>query len=148
MKKTGLFILLLALISCGDIESDKVQSFDWMVGNWQRINEPDSISTFENWERNVEEEYLGKGISLKKGDTIFQENMRLLKNNNSWRLEVTGVNPEPTYFEMTELGKNNFTVENEENDFPKKITYWLHGDTLKAVIAGGENKVLFHFIKG
>lgn len=147
MKEVGLFLLVLALASCNDLESEKNRNFNWMLGNWQRTNESDSISTFENWKRQTDSEYLGKGTSIRKGDTVFQENMRLLKDKNKWKLEVTGVNPRPTYFEMTELGKNNFTVENKENDFPKKITYWLVDDTLKAVISGGENEVSFQFVK-
>jgi hypothetical protein len=42
-----------------------------------------------------------------------------------------------------EIGK--FISENAFNEFPKKIEYYISGNTLKAMISGEDMEMLFNF---
>ncbi|MBL4709412.1 MAG: hypothetical protein JKY48_13325 [Flavobacteriales bacterium] len=68
--------------------------------------------------------------------------------DEEWVFEVSGVNEAITYFEMTNYTDQFFVVENNENDFPKKIEYRL-SDTasLVAIISDNENEIEFIFSK-
>ena len=46
---------------------------------------------------------------------------------------------------ITEIGQTDFTCENAQNEFPKKIEYKLVDSGLKASISGGGDKVDFDF---
>ena len=55
---------------------------------------------------------------------------------------------ETTDFELINSDKNSFTLENQENDFPKLIKYWKIGNQLKAEISNDESsKIAFDFEK-
>ena len=137
------FLSIVFLFSC---KSESSENFDWLIGNWERVNENDSLVTSEYWERNGDE-YYGFGITTKGSDTTFQEHMKLFKKNSIWNLKVTGVNSEPTFFEMTTKHDNGFVVENEVNEFPKKIKYWFENDTLKATASIELFDLIFLFVK-
>jgi hypothetical protein len=119
--------------------------FDWLVGDWQRLNDRPGRTTFEHWTKISSFEYHGLGYTLRNGDTIFKENMKLHIKNGKWIFEVSGVNEDPTLFVVSEKARRSFTCENEKNEFPKYIEYSLDGRTLKARIYGDGQEVLFSF---
>jgi len=124
------------------------EDFSWLLGSWQRINEEEGRQTFEHWKKQSKDEFIGIGCTLKGGDTIWQEAMKLRKLDKNWNLEVTGEGEsEPTIFKLTEINNDSFTCENPENEFPKLITYAKTGTGLKAVISGGGPNIEFKFNK-
>ena len=133
---------LLFLFSC----TNKAEDFDWLVGDWKRVNAEEDFKTFESWQKN-KKEYAGFGYTMLENDTIFQEDLRLYKENDLWTLEVTGVNEDPTPFVLSELKPEYFVAENDTNEFPKKIIYKLQNDTLKANVSTAEFDVDFEFVK-
>ncbi|MDR6300383.1 hypothetical protein [Mesonia maritima] len=146
MKKSILIISIVifgTFISCENQEP----TFDWLVGNWQRINDKPSENTYENWQKVAAENYKGIGFTLKNGDTIFKENLSLLKKNETWIFQVEGVNEEPVLFPIEVMEKNNFKARNNKNPFPKIIAYEFNGENLKARIADDNEEVLFVFEK-
>lgn len=131
------------IISCKQGED-----FDWLLGNWQRINEQEGRQTFENWQKINDAEYEGLGFTLQNDDTIWQENIKLIKSDSGWNFEAIGKGEtNPTIFRLTRKEKESFVSENELNEFPKKIHYYKSKDNLNATISGGGEEVLFEFKK-
>lgn len=144
----SLFLLLLfCVLNSSAQETQKDSQFGWLCGNWERTNGPEDIFTTEKWEQISDEVYAGVGISMKNGQVVFEEQLKLFKLNGDWLYRVTGVNEEPTDFKLTTISKNGFTAENPANEFPKIIRYNFHAKNLNAEISGGERTVTFIFKK-
>ncbi len=145
--------LLLFLTSFSMPEPEQVpksinEDFSWLLGSWQRINEKEGRQTFEHWKKKSKEEFIGIGCTLKGGDTIWQEAMKLKKLGNKWSFEVLGKGEtESTVFTLTEMSDESFTCENPENEFPKVISYAKTATGLKALISGGGPDIAFEFEK-
>ncbi|NLP57584.1 DUF6265 family protein [Lutibacter sp. B1] len=142
-----IILIILIVLLCFSCKDNTIQKFDWMLGSWVRTNEDANKSTFEYWSKKSSEEYIGLGCTVKNGDTIFKENMRIIKIDEKWSFEVTGVNENSTVFLITDLTENGFVSENEMNEFPKKITYYLDGEVLIAKISDKDTEIPFLFKK-
>ncbi len=154
MKNLVLIILVLISISCSRVsktddalERNSVSSlnFDWLSGTWVRSNDEEGYRTYEHWIKSSSNEYTGFGYTLQDGDTIFKENLRLLKTDENWNLEVSGVNENPTLFLLINHTEHSFTAENMLNEFPKIIEYSWQNDMLLAKISGGDTEISFSF---
>jgi len=154
MKK--LLIVLFTLMSISSCQhsgrdqahgGDTVSSanFDWLIGSWIRNNDKEENITYEYWSKSSSTEYIGLGCTLHNSDTIFKENLRLLKTGEKWNLEVSGVNENPTRFLILSHSKSSFECENKNNDFPKNIEYALRDNMLLAKISDGETEISFTF---
>ena len=135
------FLFVITLYSC-----ENEGEFSWLEGNWIRVDEQGNKQTFEQWneENGV---YTGLGLTISEGDTVFREDMTLQKSEGRWALVVKGVNESPTSFNFIEQDESSFVCENQANEFPKLIKYFIAGDTLKAVISNDEMTVNFNFLK-
>ena len=130
-----------------DGSSDHSESFVWLLGNWERSNEQEGKKTFETWEKLSKSEYHGFGYTLENADTIWHENIKLINRENQWNFEVTGKDESlPTIFRITNIENESFISENQENEFPKLISYSRNGEYLNAVISGGKTEILFEFV--
>lgn len=159
MKKIVFLLCSSLIISCSDKTTDKSlnnetvksevensENFDWLLGDWKRLNNDEGNETFENWKKINDTEYLGIGFTLKNGDTISQEKMELSKTNNQWNIAVSfPTEKNATVFKVTQIENKSFVCENEQNDFPKKINYWFEGQNLKAKISNAEMEIDFVF---
>jgi hypothetical protein len=124
------------------------ENFDWLLGNWQRTNDEEDKRTYENWTKINADHYSGLGFTMQATDTISQEQMDIVKQDGQWALNVKLPSiPQPILFNFTNFDKTSFTCTNEENDFPKKIKYWINGKDLKAVISGDSLEIVFDFVK-
>ncbi len=152
------FLILIAvalLASCkkNNSVSDPMQAenepidFEWLIGNWQRINNQGDKKTFEDWEKLSSTEYRGHGYTMVEQDTVWQENIELVKmKDGNWTYNVFQKNaPSSTDFKLTTISGNSFTAENPENEFPKTIEYHKSENGLIAVISDGEMLVEFIF---
>ena len=152
MKKLVLFLLPVIFFSCNNVESPSAATdvadtnFDWLLTDWQRINEQEDRQTFESWSKKDNSEYHGIGYTLKNSDTIWKETMKLVESNQTWSIEITGNGElKPTVFKLTKIEQEQFTSENPGNEFPKLIKYSRQGNQLKAVISDGEMEIPFEF---
>lgn len=145
MKNILLLLVLLFSFSCNcNQKSD--ESFDWLLGEWQRTNEEENLTTYEYWKKISDTEYEGLGIRLQQTDTLFQENIKLVKSDKTWNLLViTKEDSIPTTFKVTKIESTSFTCENPDNEFPNKIRYFKEGDHLKAIISSEEMEIPFQF---
>ena len=82
-----------------------------------------------------------------ENDTVFKEELSLLKINENWVYRVVGVREDEVDFPVTKINSTSFSAENKQNDFPKGITYKLKAEFLKATIADGKNAIDFIFEK-
>lgn len=161
MKKIMILLIGILIISCNQTKKEnskptenspeltkQTESFDWILGKWKRLNEEEGKETFENWEKISETEYSGIGFTMQNGDTIKQENIRLIKSNDRWNIIVKV--PEETEsitFTGISHSENEFTCENNEIDFPNKIKYWKNGDKINASVSNAEMEIPFEFEK-
>ncbi len=120
-------------------------NFDWLLGQWQRTNNKPNYITLEHWQKEHHNHYIGMGYTLKSNDTVFKEYMRLFKKGSNWIFEVTGVNEQPTNFELSSITVDGFICQNEQNDFPKRIHYFRNKTKLVAKISGAADEVVFEF---
>jgi len=140
------FILISTIfLVCSCSKSKEEAQFDWMLGNWERTNNSKGTKTYESWTKKSKDEYIGYGCTLKGKDTVFKENIRLIKLNSLWNFEVVGVNEAPTLFKLISNKTNSFTCENKQNEFPKKISYSFDGKNLKAIISNDKTEIPFLF---
>lgn len=125
------------------------QSFDWLVGDWKRVNEQEDRQTFETWVKKNDTVYSGESFTLKNLDTISQEKIMLTRlANSNWKIEVSSLNDSiPTSFKVTTIDTNHFVCENSTIEFPKKIEYWKEGNTIKAKISNETMEIPFEFEK-
>jgi hypothetical protein len=159
MKKLLILLIGVLSISCNQSKkassntktaevSEKSIDFDWLLGEWKRLNEEEGKKTFENWEKISDAEYLGIGFTMQRGDTIKQEKIRLINTSGKWNLTVTvPEEKESITFKMTNHSGNEFTCENNEIDFPNKIRYWKDGNKIKASVSNAEMVIPFEFEK-
>ncbi|MFT5861964.1 MAG: hypothetical protein ACI828_000610 [Flavobacteriales bacterium] len=140
-------LLLMPLVSsCAkeQKESNKKNTHAFLLGTWERTNEQEGQNTYEIWNKSGKE-YTGIGYTMRAGDTIFKEQMRLYIQDTIWTLEVSGVNKNPTPFRLTSFTSHSFVAENPQNEFPKMIEYRYFDDTITATISDEETEIPFIF---
>lgn len=146
----NIIYILFCFIIFSACKSNQInqQNFDFLIGNWTRTNEKAGKMTFENWKKENHTTYLGHSFTLKNNDTIWQEYTTLIKENDKWFYKVK-MNHETssTDFTLIEFGENKFSVENQQNDFPKVIKYWMDKNLLMAEITDGKTTIPFQFKK-
>ncbi|QMU65577.1 MAG: hypothetical protein GKR88_15665 [Flavobacteriaceae bacterium] len=113
------------------------------MGNWTRLNDKSGQKTYEKWNS----DFTGIGYTLQEKDTVFKEILSIINKNDTLYLQVEGVNEKPTLFRFTSQTQISFTCENPKNEFPKKISYYMHSDTLKATVSNDDFTIDFVFIK-
>jgi len=141
MKKSILLLLITLLFSCKS--EQKIQEPIWLIGKWKRTNEKPTKSTFDFWNKDL----TGIGFTIKESDTIFKEIMSIVTIKDTLHLKIEGVNEAPTLFKFTQQTDSSFVCENKENEFPKKINYYLDKKQLKCQISNEEFEIDFIFNK-
>ncbi len=156
MSKLFLLLLLsISSISCNikprqdeaaKDETNTVVNFDWLLGEWQRVNEKEDRATYEYWHKVSSDEYAGLGFTIKDGDTLQQEQIKLQLKGRTWALIVkTTADGDEVLFKMSAQTDSSFICENITHDFPTEIKYWIEGAQLNASVSGGEMVIPFVF---
>jgi hypothetical protein len=128
------------MISC-QIEKKETQKPSFLIGDWIRVNDKEGAITYEMWNFNLK----GFGYTLKEKDTTFKEILSIFTIKDTLFLKVEGVNETPTLFKFTQQTDTSFVCENKENEFPKKIKYYLENNQLKAIVSADDFKIDFIF---
>jgi len=159
MKKIFLFLTIVILFSCKNNKSPKDSNqikeevavdinFDWLLGDWQRTNEEEGKATFEHWYKISDTEYKSLAYTMQNKDTLWRENVSLLKAKDTWIFDVIGKDDSlPTHFIVSEMDSVSFACTNEKNEFPKKISYFKNGTNMRAEISGNDMMIPFEFNK-
>lgn len=119
----------------------------WLEGTWTRTNiTKPGRSAHERWEKSGEQELRGYGVNLQGPDTVFLEKITILiKDDIIYYVADVPQNQQPVYFKFTEITESGFVCENPDHDFPKKISYQLELDKLKAQISGNGKAIDYWF---
>lgn len=147
-----IFLSICLIHSCINKQNtaiaESTANFDWLVNKWQRSNDKEGQSTFENWDKTNDSLYIGMSYTLQGADTIFKENVQLIRARSQWSYNVLlSEADEVVSFVLTQMSDTSFICENTYNEFPKKILYQMRGDSLYANVSGGEHVIDYWFGK-
>lgn len=167
MKKIGIVLVVaIVLFSCKDggtkISEESIQTggtvkkypkmeqLAWVLGDWNNFSQ--ETESYERWEKENDSMYIAFSLTLKDGDTIFAERMKLFQNDGILGLYVETVGPEPNPVVFTQVpnAEYAFTFENQENEFPSQIIYTLPSPNkmhawVSGAIEGTARKIDFYF---
>jgi hypothetical protein len=150
MKITSWIALACALIACtptkpkepefSQLNTDFTKT-NWLIGTW--INKSLRVTNYEAWKKGNDSTLVGRSYTVKGGDTIFLEHIKLVRQGDEIHYIPTVPDQNsgmPVTFKMTFLDSNKFVFENQAHDFPQTIAYHkLSQDSLVAVISGMAN---------
>ncbi|MBL7874358.1 MAG: hypothetical protein JNL53_01765 [Cyclobacteriaceae bacterium] len=144
-----MFFILMLLSQCSLAQSGSsadISQLSWLEGTWNRTNVKPGRTVHERWIKTASGDWQGWGVSMRGADTTFVEKLKILSKENSlyYVADVPG-NPELTYFKFTELTTTGFVCEDPTHDFPKKISYQINGNILKAVVSGNGKSIEYLF---
>lgn len=139
------FALLAALFFCGcagnkttpatpplDASLDKLS---FMLGSYS--HEKSGVTTSETWIAPGGKVMLGLGSTVKNGQTIFFEYLRVESRDDGIYYIPQPKGAPPTLFKASEILDGKVTFENPQHDFPSRISYErLDTKTIKARIEG------------
>ena len=142
MKKLLLFGCFILMLSCNE-NSNITQKPTFLIGEWKRLDDKPGNQTYETWNSNL----AGMGYTITDAKKSFQETLAIITIKDTLYLEVRGVNEKPTLFKFTEQTDSSFVCENQQNKFPKRITYFLENKQLKAIVSSDDFRIDFVFDK-
>lgn len=147
MKRVLTLGCMLLMFSCqSKRESESKETFDWLLGKWVRTNEEAGKSTLENWSKLNDSTYLGNSYTLVEKDTVWSENTVFSTLNGVWQLQVKlKGETNSTNFKVIESDSVSFKCENQQNEFPKIISYRKGDGQLLAEISDDSTKIEFIF---
>lgn len=152
MKTIRHAIFALLTTSCLVVQAQspsQIGDLGWLVGSWKRTNNKPGHAGNERWIIDPDIGLRGYGVTTKGNDTLFIEKMRIVPGDNNALYFVADVieNPKPVYFRITSIHQSEFTCENPDHDFPKRIIYRRKMKQLDVTISGNGKSIDYHFIK-
>ena len=149
-----LFILAIStfasLFSCAQGKptsvTNQLKKMEWLLGTWARTNSKPGKTSFETWSKKNDNEWTGVGVTLQGRDTSFVEKLRIvIEKGHLYYVADVPENKKLVYFEMTAVTADGFVCENPTHDFPKKISYKMDGNVLRARISDSSKGIDYVF---
>lgn len=139
MKNYILFTLCF-IISINNY-SQRISTFQWMVGTW-KISTPQG-SILEIWQAKDDSTLQGRTLFVKTtGDSVLQETIELAYRNGDWYYSPTVMNQNggnAVSFKVIFMRGTEFVSENPTHDFPQRIAYRRIKQSMYASIEGKRN---------
>jgi hypothetical protein len=111
--------------------------FKKLQGKWADTSTENEF--YEVWETG-DEEMIGTGVVMSKGDTVFIEHLGIVLKDSAWHYSarIDGHNNnELVYFKNVVSEDDHWLFENLNHDFPQQIRYRFRGaDSLLITISG------------
>lgn len=121
---------------------DDMNKLSWIVDRW--ISKEGASTSYEHWEKTSDVLFTGGSETVKNGDTVFAEKLKIeVIDGSIYYIADVSHNPEPVKFKLTYVTETEAVFENPQHDFPKKITYMLVEGKLHASIEGPSKKIDF-----
>jgi hypothetical protein len=118
---------------------EKFKKLSWIVDSW--ISPPGESITYENWTKIDDTTFSGESHTIKNGDTVFSEQLKIEKiSDDVYYTAIVKHNPGPVHFKLVELGENKAVFENAKHDYPNRIVYELKDDGSLYARIEGKNK--------
>lgn len=153
LERLVLFILVctplvLSAQNKGGINAE-FEKLYWLPGEWHQTNiAKPGKALVEQWTKSGDFEMKGQATTTQNGDTVYIERITMLiKDNSIYYVADVPQNKQPVYFKLTSITAQGFVCENPEHDFPKRITYELSGNQLKATISGNGKSFDYLYLK-
>ncbi len=148
MKIINTLIVLSMIIGCTNTptihkETPNLQlkNAEWFLGKWE--NRTGDGIMGEEWIKENDSTFTGKGYVLKNADTVFSEKLLLsVINDTLYYIPVVKDQNagQPVYFKLTSASNNLLVFENKKHDFPQLIKYSkITSDSIIAEISGSLN---------
>ncbi|MBZ0201635.1 MAG: DUF6265 family protein [Ignavibacteria bacterium] len=137
MKEIIPSLALAIIFLSGDCmaQNDEMKKLEWIVDNW--ISSNGETKSYEHWKKIDDEHFVGGSETVKNGDTLFSESLKLEKNAEGiFYIAYVKHNPAPVKFRLIEVSDVKAVFENPDHDFPRKISYELNDGNLHAWIEG------------
>ena len=120
--------------SAGQITIDKLS---WLSGCWEINEMAKGRLVTEQWMKPAGKTMLGMARTVKNGVTSGYEFIRIVEHEKGiYYVAKPSQNASETHFKLITFGKYEAVFENQEHDFPQRISYRREGDKLKAAIEG------------
>lgn len=140
-QKTTLILLLLAIVSCKNSESnkfEKIKAANWLLGNWESKSVDGNLT--ETWKKVNDSTFEAQSYYVKEKDTLHFESITLQQKGEelTYSTAVKGQNNDkPVTFKLTTATQKQIVFENPKHDYPQKISYTqITSDSLVAKISG------------
>lgn len=134
-----------------DEQSEELIKFNLsdLEGKWVSTDEENIFE--ESWKKQ-DGDMEGIGYSIVDGDTIDIEYLCIADRNGvlSYGALVSSQQPKTIYFECVQNNESTLVFENENHDFPQRITYHKSDSKsmdVKIETLDGSYGVPFHFVK-
>lgn len=138
MKEIVLPLALAIIFLSGDSMAQNDNNMDkllWIVDKW--VSSDGETKSYESWEKISDELFLGGSQTIKNGDTIFSESLKIVKTAEGiFYVADVKHNPAPVKFKLTDVSDTRAVFENPDHDFPQKISYEMKDGNLHAWIEG------------
>lgn len=121
VKYSLILLLVLGTVSSVSAQSEDVEQFQWLVGNWKG-NHNDGVF-YESWEKADNNTFIGKAYNVVKSDTLFKEQIQIQKIGKFWVYIATIEEGYPVLFTLINSDETKWTFVNYEHDFPQRIVY-------------------------
>lgn len=133
------FGLLLGLTSCASWRpaDAPLNEFSFLKGTWAQTTSRATVE--EVWTSDVGWTMQGSGRTLSNGRLLASEAMSIEPRGKNFVYVARLPGAEPVEFKLVERGIEWARFENPEHDFPQRIEYRRHGNTLRAEVSGVEN---------
>ena len=115
MNKLFLFLLCVLLFSCGN-KTNSILDFSWLQGKWIGTSGDEDI--FEEWTLSSNNSLTSFGGSVKNGDTIFTEHIKIeQRGKDIFYVPSVKHNDGPVDFRFTGYKNDSIIFENPQHDF-------------------------------
>lgn len=129
----------MALSQDKNITESPLEKLDWIVDRW--IYTDSKEITYENWVKTNDSLYSGESYTVRDGDTVFNEQLKIGKvGDDVYYTAIVKHHPGPVTFKLIDIDNNRAVFENPEHDFPNRITYGLRDNSILYAKAEGKNK--------
>lgn len=116
----------------------KKLEINWIEGEFEYVSNQGIYR--EYWRKNNNEEYIGKGYFLSKGDTSFLMRMKLYNEGGIVKMDynVNSQNEGKSIrFSLSKVQDNTYVFENPFKEFPSIMQYKFSGDTMISITEKG-----------
>ena len=152
-----LYAITFVLFSsgCGNGESKQFNDLDrlsWFIGEWK--GEYNGRHIHEHWQKVNSKHFTGTGFFIEEGDTIITEKLGLeIRDKTIYYIADVLENTGAVEFKLIKLLPNYALFQNQEYDFPRRITYTFNEEDhlyvkIEGKIDGKKVKKEFFFISG
>lgn len=136
----SIFIVVTFGQIAGQKKISSVADLDPMAGCWERRDPKKELLVSEQWMSPAGTSILGMGRTVKKGQTVDFEYMRIeQREDGMYFVAQPKANAAPTAFKLISSTTDEITFENKDHDFPQRVIYKMFGTKLTGRIEGNSN---------